>query len=195
MTDTVNPSTRVDEVGRSGVYPMSGPLPAGRARIVGQGQLGQPPRHGRAAYPHVAGSRDAILNVGRILYGGFFLYNGISHFVNRDSMVEYARSKNVPLPRAAVLGSGALLVLGGLSLATGMRPKVGAALVTTFLAGVTPKMHDFWTVTDGQQRTNELINFTKNLALLGGAAFAASVPEPWPYSARQLFQRSTPAVA
>jgi hypothetical protein len=29
---------------------------------------------------------------------------------------------------------------------------------------------------------NERIHFTKNMAMLGGAMLAASVPEPWPYA-------------
>jgi predicted outer membrane repeat protein len=29
---------------------------------------------------------------------------------------------------------------------------------------------------------NEQINFSKNLALLGGALIASAVPEPWPAS-------------
>jgi len=28
----------------------------------------------------------------------------------------------------------------------------------------------------------EFVNFTRNLALIGGAAFAAAIPEPWPAS-------------
>ena len=74
----------------------------------------------------------------------------------------------------AVLGSGAMLVAGGLSLLTGVKPKLGAARVTSFLTGVTPRMHDYWNATDQMQRMNDMVNFTKNLALIGGAAFAAA---------------------
>lgn len=45
-------------------------------------------------------------------------------------------------------------------------------------------MHDFWRVQDAQQRMGEQVNFFKNLALLGGAALAAAIPEPWPASVR-----------
>jgi hypothetical protein len=41
-------------------------------------------------------------------------------------------------------------------------------------------MHAFWKETDPQARMNEMINFTKNVALAGGAMFAAAIPEPWP---------------
>jgi len=119
----------------------------------------------------------AALVAGRLIFGGYFLYSGIHHFTDREMLTGYARSKGVAWPRAAVLGSGALLVLGGLSLLTGVKQKVGASLVTTFLTGVTPMMHDYWNVQDQGQRMNEMINFTKNLALIGGAAFAAAITD------------------
>jgi putative oxidoreductase len=125
--------------------------------------------------------RTALL-FGRAIFGGFFLYNGINHFLNREMMTGYSASKGVPYPEAAVTGSGAMLVLGGLSVLMGVRPKLGTSLISAFLLGVTPKMHDFWNVQDPQQRMGEQINFSKNVALLGGALIAASVPEPWPAS-------------
>ena len=70
-----------------------------------------------------------------------------------------------------------------LSLLTGVKQKVGASLVTTFLTGVTPMMHDYWNVQDQGQRMSELINFTKNLALIGGAAFAAAITDRPPATA------------
>jgi len=115
---------------------------------------------------------------GRLIFGGYFLYSGIHHFTDREMLIGYARSKGVAWPRAAVLGSGALLVVGGLSLVTGVKQKVGASLVTMFLTGATPMMHDYWNAEDGPRRMNEMINFTKNLALIGGAAFAAAAARP-----------------
>ena len=124
----------------------------------------------------------AALVLGRALFGGYFLYSGINHFRNTAMLSGYSSSKGVPYPEAAVTGSGAMLVLGGLSVLAGMKPKLGASLIGAFLLGVTPKMHDFWNVEDGQQRMGEQINFLKNLGLLGGALIAAAVPEPWPAS-------------
>lgn len=178
MADAMN--RNLSELGRTGVYP-SGTWSESETRIAEQRDRTR--WRSRALAP---ASRDnATLAVGRLVFGGYFIYSGVSHFLNREAMVGYARSKNVPMPEAAVLGSGAMLVAGGLSLATGFRPKLGAALVSTFLAGVSPVMHRFWTVEDQSERAQEMINFTKNMALIGGAAFAASVPEPWPLSPGQ----------
>lgn len=123
--------------------------------------------------------RVALL-VGRAVFGGYFLSSGLHHFVQSDMVTADARSKGVPLPGLAVAASGVLLVIGGLSLVTGVRPKVGASLIATFLLGVTPRMHDFWRFDDQGRRFQEMVNFTKNVALIGGAAFVAAVPEPWP---------------
>jgi putative oxidoreductase len=186
MTDqvTTQRSNHIDQVGHSGVYPVSGPWPAGDAAVVGQGELAHPEERRPRGLPFQGDLSAVALAFGRAVFGGFFLYNGINHFANQKTMVDYVRSKDVASPRLAVLGSGALLILGGLSLITGVRPKAGASLVTAFLAGVSPKMHDFWNIDDQQQRMQEMVNFAKNMALIGGACFAAAVPEPWPGSMR-----------
>src|SRR5437588_1335459 len=120
--------------------------------------------------------------IGRLLFGGFFLYNGINHFKQREGMAQYAKGKNVPMPDVAVMASGAALIVGGASLLLGIKPKVGATAVVGFLAGVSPVMHDFWKQQDPQQRQMEMIQFSKNMALLGGALALMSVEEPWPAS-------------
>jgi putative oxidoreductase len=120
--------------------------------------------------------------LGRLLFGGFFLYNGINHILNRKTLSQYAGSKKVPVPDVAVAGSGVALILGGASILLGIKPKLGAAVIIGFLAGVSPIMHDFWQAEDPNQRTNDMVNFAKNMALLGGAAALAAVEEPWPAS-------------
>jgi len=64
----------------------------------------------------------------------------------------------------------------------GTKPKLGAAALVGFLAGVSPIMHDFWKQEQPEQRMNDMINFTKNMALLGGAMALMGVEEPWPAS-------------
>jgi len=120
--------------------------------------------------------------IGRALLGGFFLYNGINHFRQADNLAAYAKSKHVPAAKAGVIASGAMLTFGGASLILGVKPKLGIAAIIGFLAGVSPLMHDFWNMEDPQQRQNDMINFSKNLALAGAAVALAGVEEPWPAS-------------
>ena len=120
--------------------------------------------------------------LGRLVFGGFFLYSGIHHFVDRKMLAQYAAAKKVPLPDVAVMASGAMMTVGGASILTGVKPKWGALAIMGFLAGVSPMIHDFWSHQDPNQRQAEMVNFTKNLALLGGALALMGVEEPWPVS-------------
>ena len=167
--------------------------PAARPSVVVRrpGDMGDPDNPYRTPFSRQAereaslGGRTgtAALMLGRAIFGAYFLYSGIKHFTNADMMAEYAGSKGIPAPKAAVIGSGALVALGGLSLLLGVRPKAGAGMIGAFLLGVTPTMHDFWKQEDPQAKMNEQVHFMKNLALIGGASLAAAVPEPWPVSA------------
>ncbi len=118
--------------------------------------------------------------LGRLVFGGFFLYNGINHFIQRKQMAQYVASKHVPAPDAAVTASGIALTLGGASLVLGIKPQLGAAAVAGFLLGVSPVMHDFWRVQDPEKRQSEMINFSKNMALLGGSLALMGVEDKKP---------------
>ena len=119
--------------------------------------------------------------LGRMLFGGYFIMSGMNHFKQTKQLAQYAGAKGVPKPDAAVRATGAVLIAGGTSILLGLKPKLGAAAIVGFLAGVSPIMHDFWNE-DAEQRMNDMINFTKNLALVGGATALMAVEEPWPAS-------------
>ena len=124
----------------------------------------------------------AAFLLGRMIFGGFFLYSGIHHFQERKPMAQYASAKHVPLPEVAVTASGALLLAGGVSLLLGVKPKWGTLAVMIFLAGVSPVIHDFWAIDDPTEKQTQMVNFMKNIALLGGALTLMGVEEPWPLS-------------
>lgn len=76
-----------------------------------------------------------------------------------------------------------MLVAGGLSIALGVYPLVGAAAVALFLLVVTPVMHDFWTVEDPDRRQAELTNVLKNATLFGAALVLGALSgTAWPYA-------------
>jgi uncharacterized membrane protein YphA (DoxX/SURF4 family) len=107
--------------------------------------------------------------IGRMVFGGFFLYSGINHIRHRETMAQYAGAKGVPQPELAVTLSAVPLLIGGASLILGVKPKIGAMAIIGFLAGVTPVMHDFWANEDPNERQANMIQFMKNLALAAGA--------------------------
>jgi uncharacterized membrane protein YphA (DoxX/SURF4 family) len=107
--------------------------------------------------------------LGRAIFGGFFLYSGINHLRETQPMAQYAGAKGVPKPDFMVKATGVALIAGGASVLLGVKPKWGALPIIGFLAAVSPVMHDFWRQKDPGQRQNDLINFAKNVALLGAA--------------------------
>jgi putative oxidoreductase len=117
--------------------------------------------------------------IGRILFGGFFLYSGINHLMQRKNMAAYTASKGVPKPEIAVTAAAVPLIVGGTSMLLGLKPKLGAIAILGFLAGVSPVMHDFWRNEDPNERMNNMASFMKNLALAGGALALLGVEEPW----------------
>ena len=71
MTETkVNPTTRVEQVGRSGIFPASGPMPPGDAVVRGQGALAHPEERGSS-------QQDVWRALGGALFRGYMLYRGI----------------------------------------------------------------------------------------------------------------------
>jgi uncharacterized membrane protein YphA (DoxX/SURF4 family) len=126
---------------------------------------------------------DLAFLAGRLLFGGFFVGNGVHHLLAPREIASAAAAQGVPAPFLAAVGTGLLLLFGGALVALGYLPRVGLALLVVFLVGVTPVMHAFWTYADPQARAIQLTNFTKNLALLGACLALAGVPTPWPASA------------
>lgn len=122
-----------------------------------------------------------VFLVGRIILGGYFLFNAFNHLTNVDQMEGYAASKDVPLPRMAVIGTGVLLALGGAGIVLGFAPQLAILLLLLFLLPTTFMMHEFWSL-EGEERMNERVNFTKNLALVGALLMLLTLSSGWPLS-------------
>ncbi len=106
--------------------------------------------------------------IGRILFSVLFIMNGFNHFVSFGDMTAYADFSGVPAPGFAVIVTGAMLLLGGLSVLLGYKVKIGSILLVIFLLGTAFMVHTFWTF-EGQQAQVEMAQFMKNIALAGAA--------------------------
>jgi len=112
---------------------------------------------------------DILLLVGRIMFGGYFAMMGMMHFKNLKMMTGYATSKGTPLPGLAVVGSGMMIMLGGLGVVFGQYIQISLALIAVFLLFVTPMMHTFWKETDPNKKMAEMQNFLKNMTMFGAS--------------------------
>ena len=125
---------------------------------------------------------DTLLLIGRIVFGGFFVYNGVNHFLKFGMMTQYAKRKGVPFPAAAQGVTGLMLLGGGLSIACGVYPLIGIALLVGFLVPVSLVMHNFWKLDDPKLRLADRSTFARNMALLVATLMFLALPVPWPLS-------------
>jgi|AntDeeMinimDraft_5_1070356.scaffolds.fasta_scaffold00106_13 uncharacterized membrane protein YphA (DoxX/SURF4 family) len=119
-------------------------------------------------------SYEIALLVGRVLFGGYFAFSGLNHFMNSDQLSGWVESKGFPAPDLLVYLSGLMLLAGGLGIAAGAFPVASILLVGIFLAAVTPTFHDFWKF-EGEEKQNHMVNFMKNVALIGALLMALSL--------------------
>lgn len=118
---------------------------------------------------HAHSSSIWAVPLGRFLFSLIFLISGFTHF--SSGSIGYADSHGIPMADILVPVSGLMAIIGGLSVLTGLHARVGAILLLLFLVPVTILMHDFWNVADPQMSQMQMINFLKNLGLIGGALF------------------------
>ncbi|ELY64564.1 DoxX family protein [Natrinema versiforme] len=107
--------------------------------------------------------------LGRVLFGAVLAFMAVDNLRNLEERVQYAESKNAPMPSLSVPATSGGLLFGGIGVALWRVPAASAAAVAAFFVGATPLMHDFWSVDDPELRQQEFFHFAKNAALLGAA--------------------------
>jgi putative oxidoreductase len=112
---------------------------------------------------------DVVFLIGRILFGALFLGSAMAHLTQTQAMAGYAESRGVPAARAATLGTGVLILVGGLMVLLGVWGDLGALFLVAFLVSTAVLMHPFWKETDDQAKQAEMIHFNKDVGLAGGA--------------------------
>ncbi len=79
-------------------------------------------------------------------------------------------AEGVPQPKLMLAGAIAFLIIGASSVVLGYKIHIGASLLLIFLILATYFFHDFWTF-EGQEQQMQMIQFMKNLALMGVMVF------------------------
>jgi putative oxidoreductase len=116
---------------------------------------------------------DVFALIGRILIAFLFVPSGFGKLMGFAGTVGYIASKGVPLPEVcAAIAVAAELGLGLLFL-FGWKTRWVALGLVIFVAVITPIFHNYWAVPEAQVMMQKL-NFTKNLAIIGGLLAFAS---------------------
>ncbi|MGH7858959.1 MAG: DoxX family protein, partial [Candidatus Binatia bacterium] len=96
----------------------------------------------------------SVAIAGRCMFALIFVVSGLNHLLASSDLARLAAARGVPLADFAVLGTGALILVGGLSVALGYRARAGAWLLILFLAPTTFVMHAFWGIEDNAEARN-----------------------------------------
>ena len=113
-------------------------------------------------------SKHTIL-IGRILLSLIFLISAAGKLFNFTGTAGMMSAKGFPVASLFLIGALAFELLGGLSVLTGYKARLGAAALIVFLIPVTLIFHNFWAY-QGMEQQMQAAMFLKNLAIAGGLA-------------------------
>jgi len=126
---------------------------------------------------------DEFFLAGRLIFGVPLFLFGVYHFMEHDNLTDYAAAHGVPMASFNVIATAVMLLLGSAGLILGVYPVVAAGMLAVFFLVVTAFMHRFWEEEDPEQREHEMVNFLKNIMLLGTSLiFIALSGTDWSYA-------------
>ena len=115
--------------------------------------------------------RGPLTVLGRLLLCTIFFMaavgNKIPHF---SDVAQVMGSVGVPAPQLMLAGAIVFLLVGSLSVIAGYKARIGAVLLLAFLVLASYYFHPFWKL-DGQAQQDQMIQFMKNLSMMGGMLF------------------------
>ena len=107
--------------------------------------------------------------IGRWLLAAIFLVSGIAKLTDTPGTVAHMAAMNIPYPDILAVVAGCAEVLGALAIGFGFLTRVASAGLILYMIPTTLIFHAFWNYT-GEQRLPQMVNFMKNLAIIGGLA-------------------------
>jgi putative oxidoreductase len=113
---------------------------------------------------------NALWLLGRILIGAIFIHSGFGKLMDLGGFTAMMAKAGVPV--SSVLAPiGAIVEFGGgLAILLGLGTRYAALAMIVFVIAATLISHRFWTYPPEQQQA-QIINFAKNVAIIGGFLF------------------------
>ena len=106
--------------------------------------------------------------VGRVILAWFFLAEAYTRTVDWDATVNLLNTLGVPFAPITHFVTLTVMVLASVSLIIGLRARVGALALFSFVAVSNIFMNDYWNIADVIERREAATAFARNLALGGG---------------------------
>jgi putative oxidoreductase len=128
--------------------------------------------------------RGLLSVLARTMIAAIFVMSAVGNKIPQfNGVAQVMEGKGIPQPKILLAGAIAFLILGGISIVLGYRARLGALMLLVFLGAATYYFHAFWKLpadTPPQDLQREMIQFMKNLALMGTMVFLlANGTGPW----------------
>jgi putative oxidoreductase len=118
-------------------------------------------------------SRSIVPLVGRFLISIIFILGGLSKIGAFSMYAGFVAVAHLPLPKVSLAIAIVIELLGGLAILVGLYTRFTAWVVFLYLIPTTILFHNFWAF-QGAARIENLVNFEKNLAIMGGLLILAT---------------------
>jgi putative oxidoreductase len=111
--------------------------------------------------------------LGRALLAAIFIVSGLAKIADFGGSLGYMQAQGMPAAEVFLVLAIVVELACGAGLLLGASARVSATVLALYLIPVTLIFHPFWAYTGMEQRM-QLVNFLKNLAIMGGLAFVAT---------------------
>ena len=111
--------------------------------------------------------RGILAVIGRLMLAAIFLLSSVGKLTNFNGTAGMMADKGIPAAQIMLVGAIAFEIAGGLSIVLGYKPRIGAILLLVFLVLATYFFHDFWKIADPKEKQEQMVQFLKNLAIMG----------------------------
>jgi putative oxidoreductase len=118
-------------------------------------------------YTLLAGSRDGMLLLARLLLMVLFVIFGWFKLTGFSESVAYMGSVGVPLPTVTAAIAVIMELFVGIAIAVGFYTRPLAILLALYTLGAAIIGHQFWNMVD-PERVGTMIHFYKNVSIAGG---------------------------
>jgi putative oxidoreductase len=110
---------------------------------------------------------------GRVLVSVIFLLSGLGKIIDWNGNAQLMASQGMPLIPLLLAGAIMIELAGGVSVLLAWKARWGALLLFLYLIPTTLIFHDFWAFSGAEMQT-QLVNFLKNLSIMGGLLLVAA---------------------
>jgi putative oxidoreductase len=113
---------------------------------------------------------NALWLLGRIMIGIIFVQSGFAKLMDLGGFAAMLGSRGVPMAEVMAPIGASVEFCGGLAIVLGLGTRYAALLMVAFVIVATGISHRFWEYAP-PQRQGQVVNFAKNVAIIGGFLF------------------------